>query len=144
VELPAGTPVAKPVSRPTPVPKGLNVLVIDDEPHIQHYMTATLESWGHRVVVARDGAEGLARSSAEPFDLIVSDLRMPQLGGREMFEQLKAHHPEVARRVVFSTGDTVRGDTLAFLESLSRPYLRKPFTLGELRAVLADAVERAR
>jgi two-component system NtrC family sensor kinase len=140
VELPAGTPAAKVVPRPTPVPQGLAVLVIDDEPHIQHYMTATLESWGHTVAVARNGAEGLARAGEQAFDLIISDLRMPELGGREMFERLRRDRPDIARRVVFSTGDTVRGDTLSFLEALGRPYLRKPFTLGELRAVLAAAV----
>jgi len=141
VELPAGTPAVKVPSRPTPVPRGLRVLVIDDEPHIQHYMTATLESWGHVVVVASNGAEGLAHAAHQPFDLIVSDLRMPELGGREMFERLRRELPAVAERIVFSTGDTVRGDTLAFLESLGRPYLRKPFTLGELRAVLSDSVQ---
>jgi DNA-binding response OmpR family regulator len=41
---------------------------------------------------------------------------------------------------VFSTGDTVRGDTLAFLETLDRPYLHKPFSLAELRTLLADVV----
>jgi two-component system NtrC family sensor kinase len=142
VELPAGTPVTRPIARPTPVPQGLSVLVIDDEPHIQHYMTATLESWGHRVAVASNGTEGLAWAGRESFDVIISDLRMPELGGREMFERLRRDRPAVAHRVVFSTGDTVRGDTLAFLESLGRPYLRKPFTLGELRGVLADAVLR--
>ena len=144
VELPAGTPAVKVPSRPTPVPRGLRVLVIDDEPHIQHYMTATLESWGHVVVVASNGAEGLAHAARQPFDLIVSDLRMPELGGREMFERLRRDLPAVAQRIVFSTGDTVRGDTLAFLESLGRPYLRKPFTLGELRAVLSDSVQARR
>jgi CheY-like chemotaxis protein len=42
-----------------------------------------------------------------------------------------------ARRVVFSTGDTVRGDALAFLERVGRPFLRKPFKLAELREVLS-------
>jgi two-component system NtrC family sensor kinase len=144
VELPAGAPAVKAPSRPTPVPRGLRVLVIDDEPHIQHYMTATLESWGHAVTVAANGAEGLARATHEAFDVIVSDLRMPEVGGREMFDRLRREYPAVALRVVFSTGDTVRGDTLAFLESLGRPYLKKPFGLAELRAVIADALERTR
>jgi two-component system NtrC family sensor kinase len=144
VELPAGATAVKVPPRPTPVPHGLRVLVIDDEPHIQHYMTATLESWGHTVTVASDGAEGLARAIHHPFDVIISDLRMPQLGGREMFARLQREYPAVALRVVFSTGDTVRGDTLAFLESLGRPFLKKPFGLAELRAVIADAVQRTR
>jgi two-component system NtrC family sensor kinase len=115
----------------------LRVLVVDDEPHILHYMRATLEAWGHQVETAIDGAEALERALAEAFDLVISDLRMPKLGGREFFAELEEHRPELARRLVFSTGDTVRGDTLAFLESLGRPYLHKPFALAELRTLLA-------
>ena len=48
----------------------------------------------------------------------------------------------MADRIVFSTGDTVRGDTLAFLETLDRPYLHKPFSLAELRTLLADVTRR--
>lgn len=115
----------------------LRVLVVDDEPHILHYMRATLETWGHEVVTATDGDEALARAVAEPFDLVISDLRMPRLGGREFHEELRRRDPAAARRLVFSTGDTVRGDTLRFLESLDRPYLHKPFSLTELRSLLA-------
>jgi len=143
VELPAGSAPRGHEPRPSPVPAALRVLVIDDEPHIQHYMRATLEAWGHTVTVAHDGVTGFANALAEPYDVIITDLRMPEVGGREMFERLTLEHPDLARRVVFSTGDTVRGDTLAFLESLGRPYLRKPFSLAELRSAVADAVQRA-
>jgi two-component system NtrC family sensor kinase len=118
--------------------KRLRVLVVDDEPHILHYMTATLEAWGHHPVVASDGEQALARASKEPFDLIISDLRMPRFGGREFYEELDRRNPAMAAKLVFSTGDTVRGDTLAFLETLNRPYLHKPFSLAELRTLLAD------
>jgi CheY-like chemotaxis protein len=118
----------------------LRVLVVDDEPHILHYMTATLEAWGHIPVVASDGGEALNRASKEQFDLIISDLRMPKFGGREFYEELERRNPAMAARLVFSTGDTVRGDTLAFLETLERPYLHKPFSLAELRTLLAEVV----
>jgi len=55
-----------------------------------------------------------------------------------MYQTLAQMHPAVAQRMVFATGDTVRGDTLQFLEHLGRPYLHKPFKLDELRRVLAD------
>src|SRR3989441_5101745 len=58
-------------------PERLRVLVVDDEPHILHYMQATLESWGHEVVLARDGSQALKRALMQPFDLIICDLRMP-------------------------------------------------------------------
>jgi two-component system, NtrC family, sensor kinase len=145
VQLPLSTrsplPAADSLSRgPT---KRLRVLVVDDEPHILHYMRATLEAWGHIPVVASDGEEALARASCEPFDLIISDLRMPRFGGREFYEELSRKNPVMAGRLVFSTGDTVRGDTLAFLETLDRPYLHKPFSLAELRTLLADVVRES-
>jgi DNA-binding response OmpR family regulator len=121
----------------------LRVLVVDDEPHILHYMRATLEAWGHIPVVASDGQEALARATREHFDLIISDLRMPRFGGREFYEELSRHDPGMAARLVFSTGDTVRGDTLTFLETLDRPYLHKPFSLAELRTLLADVVRES-
>ena len=123
---------------PEPAERPIRVLVVDDEPHILHYIRATLEAWGHSVTTASDGLEGLERAVAEPFDLIISDLRMPRAGGREFFAELERRAPEAARRVAFSTGDTVRGDTLAFLEAQRRPCLQKPFSLAELRTLLRD------
>jgi two-component system NtrC family sensor kinase len=145
VELPTGvrtevSPVARGAeTEPTPAERveRLRVLVVDDEPHILHYMQATLESWGHEVVLARDGSQALKRALMQPFDLIICDLRMPRLGGREMFQTLARMHPTVADRIIFATGDTVRGDTLQFLEELGRPFLQKPFKLDALRRVLA-------
>ena len=139
VELPRGTRT----SRLTPSPpqlvahRPLRLLVVDDELPILHYMRATLESWGHTVEIASDGSEALEHALAQPFDAIICDLRMPRLGGREMYQQLAQKHPAVAERIIFATGDTVRGDTLRFLEGLGRPFLHKPFTLAELRIVLA-------
>ncbi|HET6577421.1 MAG TPA: ATP-binding protein [Gemmatimonadales bacterium] len=123
--------------------KRLRVLVVDDEPHILHYMRATLEAWGHIPVVALNGREGLELTDRESFDLVISDLRMPEFGGREFYEELARRQPAMARRLVFSTGDTVRGDTLAFLESIDRPYLHKPFSLAELRTLLAAVAREA-
>jgi two-component system NtrC family sensor kinase len=140
VELPGGAAARVPRLRPAaPAPEAarpLRVLVVDDEPHILHYMQATLESWGHSVTLATDGNVAVERALSASFDVIICDLRMPGLGGRELLARLQAKRPEVAARVIFATGDTVRGDTLAFLDSLDRPYLHKPFTLAELRNAL--------
>jgi two-component system NtrC family sensor kinase len=145
VQLPLSTrSIVPPTDASTRAPtKRLRVLVVDDEPHILHYMRATLEAWGHIPVVAGDGGEALARISRESFDLIISDLRMPRFDGREFYQELVRRDPALAGRLVFSTGDTVRGDTLAFLETLDRPYLHKPFSLAELRTLLADVVRES-
>jgi len=144
VELPVGVPAVR--TEPAPAPRGeakpLHILVVDDEPHILHYMRATLESWGHTVEVASDGAYALERALAGPFDVIICDLRMPHLSGRDMYMKLVRQDPRVAERIIFATGDTVRGDTLQFLDGLGRPYLHKPFTLAELRAALGHAAKQ--
>jgi len=143
LELPIGARTAR--AEVAPVPPGeskpLSILVVDDEPHILHYMRATLESWGHTVEVASDGTYALERALAGAFDVIICDLRMPHLSGREMYTKLARQDPRVAERIIFATGDTVRGDTLQFLEALGRPYLHKPFTLAELRAALGHAAK---
>jgi len=141
VELPLRPESARAEAPPLPATDApmLSILVVDDEPHILHYMRATLESWGHTVEVASDGTYALERALAGTFDVIICDLRMPHLSGREMYTKLARQDPRVAERIIFATGDTVRGDTLQFLERLGRPYLRKPFTLAELRAALGHA-----
>ena len=144
IELPSGSQATPPEAAPAPAALGkpLRILVVDDEPHILYYMRATLESWGHTVEVASDGAYALERALADTFDLIICDLRMPHLSGREMYQKLVRQDPRAAERIIFATGDTVRGDTLQFLEGLGRLYLRKPFTLAELRAALGRAANR--
>jgi len=145
VELPGAAAEARAAAtvEPSRDARPLRILVVDDEPHILYYMRSTLESWGHAVEVASDGTYALERLLAVPFDAIICDLRMPHLGGREMYQRLTERDPATARRVIFATGDTVRGDTLQFLEGLGRTYLKKPFTLDELRQALSQLAPRA-
>jgi two-component system NtrC family sensor kinase len=134
-EDPGAAPAARAAAR---------VLVVDDEPHILYYMRATLEAWGHTVETASDGADALQQAMTGAFDLIITDVRMPRLGGREFFERLRAERPDAARRVIFATGDTVRDDTMAFIERSGQPFLHKPFKLAELRSTLAGALDAVR
>jgi len=90
-----------------------------------------------RLLKEVDYAEALEMAGKSPFDVILTDLRMPTVGGREFYEPLAASDPAAASRVVFATGDTVGDDALRFLEASGRPFLRKPFTLAELRTALA-------
>jgi two-component system NtrC family sensor kinase len=139
VELPVHDPGERESSAPAPPDATaitFRVLLIDDEPHILHYLRTTLEAWGHTVESAPDGQTGLELAGRGHFDLIISDLRMPRLGGQEFYERLVLANPAAAQNVVFSTGDTIRGDTRDFLDREGRPYLNKPFSLAELRNLL--------
>jgi two-component system NtrC family sensor kinase len=72
---------------------------------------------------------------------VVSDLRMPGMSGQELYEHLAAERPEQARRLVFSTGDTLSPQTRTFLESAPHRCLSKPFAIDELRALVREVID---
>jgi CheY-like chemotaxis protein len=67
------------------------------------------------------------------YDAILLDVRMPGLGGPEVFRSIEVLRPDLTDRVLFITGDTVSPDTRAFLEQTRVEVLHKPFSLEELR-----------
>jgi CheY-like chemotaxis protein len=112
-------------------------LVVEDEPRIRQLVVRELAGLGFRVVEAGDGEAALAALAAPgPFDLAVLDLVLPRLTGRQVFEALRARHPDVP---VLITSGFARDDRLAAL--LDQPavgFLEKPWRPSEL----LDAVER--
>jgi CheY-like chemotaxis protein len=61
--------------------------------------------------------------------------------GKELHQWLKEKHPQLANRVIFTTGDVMGGDTQIFLEQAHRPFLPKPFTPDELKAIVKEALK---
>ena len=118
------------------------ILIVDDEPSILRGLQYAFERELFEVEVATDGQEAITRALDGHYDLIITDVRMPNMGGRELYERLSREAPDVAARVVFSTGDAVGDNTMAFLERTGRPVLHKPFKLAELRRVLATTLGR--
>jgi CheY-like chemotaxis protein len=118
----------------------LRVLVVDDDAVNRQAMVMLLQREGHDVVAVENGLEAMERlgsrggggDSGATFDAVVTDLQMPRLGGRAMYEQLVDTRPELATRFVFVTGDQARGETRAFLESCGQPSVTKPYDLSDL------------
>lgn len=125
-----------------PAPAG-RILLVDDETSILEVIGDALRIDGHEVVAETSGIAALARLQTERFDLIVSDLRMPQMSGREMFDRLGKVDPRLQRRVVFTTGDTANPETCAFLETAGNPWLQKPFDLDEVRRLVRRLLQAA-
>ena len=129
--------VLAPLARTQPaaptLPK-LRILVVDDDAVNRQAMVLLLEREGHQIVAVENGLEAMERlgDRDNTFDAIVTDLQMPRLGGRAMYEQLVNSRPLVAKRFVFVTGDQARGETRAFLESCGQPSVTKPYDLGDL------------
>jgi signal transduction histidine kinase/CheY-like chemotaxis protein len=142
VELPIVTevlpePAAPPESSALRPLTGRRVLVVDDEEEILQVLLELLELDGHHVEIARNGAEALACLSGGACDVILSDVRMPELDGRALYRVLEEQQSELVRRLVFITGDTVSPETRTFLEETGVPYIAKPFELDAVRDALA-------
>ena len=105
-----------------------SILLVDDEPSIRSLGREFLESMGHRVTLAEDGEEALARLGGEEFDAVVCDLRMPKVDGMEVYRRTVGRAPEYRERFVFMSGDS---STVA-RDVASVPVVSKPFDLEEL------------
>jgi DNA-binding response OmpR family regulator len=119
---------------------GKNILVVEDEPTIAKVCMRTLNAEGFRVEIVDNGKTALNVLKEKEFDLCLIDVRTPQMNGTELYQQLKERHPKIANKVIFTTGDVLNADIKAFLEKTNRPYLTKPFTPDELRAIVRTAL----
>ena len=118
------------------------MLVVDDEPGVAELLQDLLEAAGHAVTTAASGAEALRCLQAEPFDLIVSDLRMPDVDGAALWREVQARHPALARRVLFVTGDTLSPAAERFMAETGCPSLDKPFSRGDLLQRVRSLLQR--
>ncbi len=128
--LGALTPLATPAET---LPR-MRILVVDDDAVNRQAMVLLLEREGHQVVAVENGLEAMERLGDRDtaFDAVVTDLQMPRLGGRALYEQLVNGRPLVAKRFVFVTGDQARDETRSFLENCGQPSVTKPYDLGDL------------
>jgi CheY-like chemotaxis protein len=129
---PGGTGAAKPAAgRPR-----VRVLVIDDEPGLHRAIRRVLEYFGCEVTTSSTGEDGLALAATGDYDIILCDIRMPDLDGRDLYDRLEREAPAAARRLAFMTGDTISDEIRVFLKATGRPTLAKPFGREQLAAFL--------
>jgi DNA-binding response OmpR family regulator len=119
------------------------VLVIDDAPSIVRVLTRLLRREGYRVETAANGRQGLAHLRRQGFDVILSDLCMPDLDGRALYEVLQQQYPAQCERLIFLTGASDEADTRVFLAQCGRPWLSKPCPLAALRRAMRQVLARA-
>lgn len=110
------------------------LLVVDDEPEIAELIGEMLGGAGYEVMTAESGAVALAMLAEARFDAIVSDLHMPDIDGAQLWREVKAQHPALARRMLFVTGDTLSPIARQFLSEARCDSLNKPFSKQELLA----------
>jgi CheY-like chemotaxis protein len=117
------------------------ILVIDDEKEVREAIAAALTLDGYDVQTAPDGREGSALLSRNRYDLIFCDLRMPEMDGRALYERMiQLDCQGVLRHMVFVTAVGRSQDYEPFLRAAGTQVLAKPFTLRQLREVVARMV----
>jgi two-component system, NtrC family, sensor kinase len=112
------------------------VLVVDDEESILALLRDVLAADGHRVDTARNGEEALTHLAEHGYDLLITDIKMPGMGGQALYQRVKQMDSELAKNTVFITGDTVSAETRNFLQRVQNVCLAKPFKIREVRETL--------
>jgi two-component system NtrC family sensor kinase len=127
-----------------PLPRSVQrrALVIDDEAEIAESLVDFLSLEGFTCEIAIGGYAAKARLTHGDYDLVISDLRMPDLDGPALYAFVRETRPDLAARMAFSTGDTLGAAAARFIADAKRPVLEKPFVPEAVRRFLAE-IDRA-
>lgn len=130
---------------PSDTPRRLRVLLVDDEAAIRTSIARYLRRRGHETDEAGDGAAALEMLlQASEYDVILTDLRMPGLGGEQLLERLRAAGGDLHRRVIVITGDAAHADAARIVEATGAPTLIKPASLHQVARAIEDHAELIR
>ena len=118
----------------------MRILVLDDEPSLRTFLRRALNGLGYDPVVVSDGEEALSSARDGVFAAILCDQRMPGMSGVQVFRAMAEDDPDLARRFVMMSGDTLDAELAAFVATSAVAVLAKPFDLDMLERVLAEIV----
>ena len=125
------------MSVPAFEPDSLPILLIEDEPAVMAYVSATLERSGYRVVCARSGAEGVRMLESGEFLGVVSDMVTPGgVNGADVYAWIASNRPDLASKLVFITGDIANEKTVDTLRQTGAPCVEKPFRVQQFISVV--------
>jgi len=117
------------------------ILVVEDESGLRELIANILLLDHHEVDTVHDGVEALYRIEQRRYDLIISDLQMPNLDGPGLYEALRKRFGEALPRVIFVTGNAEAEQFMPFLAETGDPVLTKPFSGEDLRTLVQWVLE---
>jgi len=146
ITLPVTVPETQPPeSPPEPVmpaqAERASILLIDDEATMHRALIPLLRRSGHDITSAANGQEGLAALAERSYEVILCDMRMPDLDGPGFYRELERHQPHLLPRVVFLTGDVLSTEAQAFFAQVDNPRLEKPFKAEAVRRVIQQVIK---
>ena len=112
----------------------MRILLVDDDAKILEVLAEVLEDLGHTVTCRTDGEEVLVEALNEPYDLLVTDIRMPGMDGLELIESLHSHSRQLPAILV--TGHDSDEVAARALEVSAASYLRKPIRVADMLVVV--------
>ena len=129
------------VPHPTGQSSVKNALVVDDEEGVAQLIHDLLVEEGIHVTKSTSPRDALRLASAQHFDLVLSDFKMPDMDGEAFYEAMKVVTPQNANAIGFITGDAMSANVRAFLERSKRPYIEKPIHKDELMRLIERAYQ---
>jgi len=123
--------------------KAARILVVDDEVAIAELLAEILGRAGHEVSIVANGSAALDWLAAGSPELLISDLRMPGMDGPTLYRRLAAEHPDLLRRMLFITGDSLSPDLTAFLTETGVPVIEKPYDPHDVVRKVESALKPA-
>jgi DNA-binding response OmpR family regulator len=117
------------------------ILIVEDEAAISRFLERGLSAHGHRVVSAYDGEEGTRLAVNEPVDLVLLDISLPRLDGREVLRRVRLRRPDLPVLMLTARDDT--RNKVGALDAGADDYLTKPFVFEELMARVRALTRRA-
>jgi PAS domain S-box-containing protein len=121
-----------------PQGRGETILVVEDADMLRQGVKDGLESLGYRVITAANGRQALAASSAREIDLVLTDLVMPEMGGKTLLSEL--HARSLRPRAIAMTGHFTSMDTSALKDAGFNAVIAKPFSMDDLAVLVHDTV----
>jgi DNA-binding NtrC family response regulator len=116
------------------------ILIVDDEPSMRMALSESLASCGYRIETAVDGQDALRKLSGGSFRLVITDMRMPKLGGMDVLKSIKLTSPETKVIVITAYG-TINTAVEAMKEGASE-FIMKPFSLEDLERVVKTVLNK--
>jgi signal transduction histidine kinase/ActR/RegA family two-component response regulator len=147
IELPVQRWVAPALPEPgiqrTPAVTRKKILVVEDELQIRQLFEDVIRTAGHQVESAANGRDALELLDREKFDLIITDVKMPEISGAEFYAELKRKGAALEQRLIFVTGDLMNAETMQFIESTGRAWLGKPFDIAAITRTISECLNEA-
>ena len=116
------------------MPQTNQILIVDDNPHMSSLLSDILDFFDYKAMGARDGEEALKILIEESFDMVITDLRMPKMGGMDLLHNIKEKFPHMPVVIITGFGtDSSRSDAFA---AQADGFLAKPFKVEEIKELL--------